>query len=220
MPLVYSFVARGTTVLAEYSPFTGNFNQVAVECLTKLPNPESKFTITCDGHTFNFRAQDGYTYLVVADEGYGRQIPFAYLDRIREEFEQKHAEAARDAPELSLNTVFGPRIRFHMEYVTAHPEEISKIAAVQKKVSAVRDVMVDNIDKVLERGDRLDTLNTKAGELESQANMFQKKSKQLRNKMWMQNMRLKIIIFFVILLLIGGAIGSMCMSTPICGLNL
>ncbi len=31
--LIYSFVARGSIVLAEYSPFNGNFNQVALECL-------------------------------------------------------------------------------------------------------------------------------------------------------------------------------------------
>lgn len=54
MPLIYSFVARGTTVLAEYTPYSGNFNTVAIECLQKITNPESRFTILCDKHTFNF----------------------------------------------------------------------------------------------------------------------------------------------------------------------
>jgi hypothetical protein len=34
------------------------------------------------------------------------------------------------------------------EYVQSHPEEISKVAAVQKQVDEVRNIMVDNIDKV------------------------------------------------------------------------
>lgn len=31
MPLIYSFVARGTTVLADYTSFTGNFSTVALQ---------------------------------------------------------------------------------------------------------------------------------------------------------------------------------------------
>ena len=54
MPLIYSFVARGVTVLAEYTPYTGNFNLVAAEILQKITNPEPKFTISCDKHNFNF----------------------------------------------------------------------------------------------------------------------------------------------------------------------
>lgn len=54
MPLIYSFVARGTTVLAEYTAYSGNFKTVAIECLQNVTNPEAKFTINCDRHTFNF----------------------------------------------------------------------------------------------------------------------------------------------------------------------
>ena len=31
MPLIYSFVARGTTVLADYTAYTGNFSVVAIQ---------------------------------------------------------------------------------------------------------------------------------------------------------------------------------------------
>lgn len=31
MPLIYSFVARQTTVLADYTSFTGNFSVVAIQ---------------------------------------------------------------------------------------------------------------------------------------------------------------------------------------------
>ena len=44
---------------------------------------QKKFTLMADHHTFNYLADGGYVYLVVADEEFGRQIPFACLDRIR-----------------------------------------------------------------------------------------------------------------------------------------
>lgn len=201
MPLIYSFVSRDTTVLAEYTPFTGNFTTVALECLQKIQNYENKFTIVCDRHTFNFLVHNGYTYLAVADEAYGRQIPFAFLERVRDEFEEKYAEKARTAPAHSLDRTFGLRLKSHMEYCMAHPEEISKIAAVQKKVNEVKDVMVENIERVLERGEKIDLLVDRTDDLRNQAEAFQKKGRQLRNKMWWQNCRMKLILFGAVLLL-------------------
>lgn len=57
---IYSFVARGTMILAEYTEFTGNFPAIAAQCLQKLPSSNNKFTYNCDHHTFNFLLEDGY----------------------------------------------------------------------------------------------------------------------------------------------------------------
>lgn len=46
-------------------------------------------------------------YLVVADEAYGRQIPFAFLDRVRAEFTEKYAEGSRTLHAHSLDKTFG-----------------------------------------------------------------------------------------------------------------
>ncbi|NMR95843.1 hypothetical protein HKB01_00910, partial [Vibrio parahaemolyticus] len=78
---IYSFVARGTMVLAEYTEFTGNFPAIAAQCLQKLPSSNNKFTYNCDGHTFNYLVDNGFTYCVVAVESAGRQIPIAFLER-------------------------------------------------------------------------------------------------------------------------------------------
>jgi len=66
MPLIYSFVARGTTVLADYTAYTGNFSTVAIQCLEKCPTNNSRFTFTCDRHTFNYTIDGGYSALLTA----------------------------------------------------------------------------------------------------------------------------------------------------------
>lgn len=58
--LIYSFVAKGTVVLAEHTPYSGNFSTVAVQCLQKLPTNSSKYTYSCDGYTFNFLLDSGF----------------------------------------------------------------------------------------------------------------------------------------------------------------
>lgn len=59
--LIYAFVSRGTVILAEYTEFSGNFNSIAFQCLQKLPTTNNKFTYNCDGHTFNYLVDNGYS---------------------------------------------------------------------------------------------------------------------------------------------------------------
>ena len=50
---------------------------------------------------------DTAAYLVVADEAYGRQIPYAFLERVRDEFTRNWAERSKGAPAHSLDKSFG-----------------------------------------------------------------------------------------------------------------
>ncbi|KAL6535755.1 hypothetical protein OROHE_012599 [Orobanche hederae] len=54
-------MARGTVILAEFTEFSGNFIGIAAQCLQKLPTTNYKFTYKCDGHTFNYLVEDGFT---------------------------------------------------------------------------------------------------------------------------------------------------------------
>ncbi|KAJ7552769.1 hypothetical protein O6H91_06G070000 [Diphasiastrum complanatum] len=146
--LIYSFVARGTVVLAEYTAFSGNFSTIAVQCLQKLPANNNKFTYTCDRHTFNYLVEDGFTYMVVADEDFGRQIPFAFLERVKEDFKRRYGGGKADtAIAHSLDKEFGSKLKEHMQYCVDHPEEMNKIAKIKAQVSEVKGIMMDNIEK-------------------------------------------------------------------------
>ncbi|KAL2507296.1 putative vesicle-associated membrane protein [Forsythia ovata] len=167
--LIYSFVARGTVILAEYTEFTGNFTSIAFQCLQKLPASNNKFTYNCDGHTFNYLNENGFTYCVVAVESVGRQIPIGFLERIKDDFNKRYgAGKAATASANSLKKEFGPKLREQMQYCVDHPEEISKLAKVKAQVSEVKGVMMENIEKVLERGDKVEILVDKTENLRSQ----------------------------------------------------
>ncbi|CAL5353524.1 unnamed protein product [Camellia sinensis] len=167
--LIYSFVARGTVVLAEFTEFTGNFTSIASQCLQKLPSSNNKFTYNCDGHTFNYLVEDGFTYCVVAVESAGRQIPMAFLERVKEDFTKRYVGGkAATAAANSLNREFGPKLKEQMQYCVDHPEEISKLSKVKAQVSEVKGVMMENIEKVLDRGEKIELLVDKTENLRSQ----------------------------------------------------
>ena len=46
-------------------------------------------------------------YMVVADIALGRSLPYAFLDRIQAEFQEKYAEKAENAVAHSLDKSFG-----------------------------------------------------------------------------------------------------------------
>nr|TKS12033.1 vesicle-associated membrane protein 72 [Populus alba] len=167
--LIYSFVARGTVILADYTDFSGNFAGIAAQCLQKLPATNNKFTYNCDGHTFNYLVDNGFTYCVVAAESVGRQIPIAYLERIKEDFTNRYGGGkAAIAVANSLKKEFGPKLKEQMQYCMDHPEEVSKLAKVKAQVSEVKGVMMENIDKVLDRGVKIELLVDKTENLHSQ----------------------------------------------------
>ncbi|KAK6161790.1 hypothetical protein DH2020_005171 [Rehmannia glutinosa] len=208
--LIYSFVARGTMILAEYTEFTGNFNSIASQCLQKLPASSNRFTYNCDGHTFNYLVENGFSmhlffnfaYCVVAVDSAGRQIPIAFLERIKDEFNKKYGggKAATAGPN-SLKKEFGPKLKEQMHYCANHPEEISKLAKVKAQVSEVKGVMMENIEKVLDRGEKIELLVDKTENLRSQAQDFRTQGTKMKRKMWVQNMKIKLIVLGIIIAL-------------------
>ncbi|EAZ07996.1 hypothetical protein OsI_30258 [Oryza sativa Indica Group] len=212
--LIYSFVAKGSVVLAEHTAFSGNFSTIAVQCLQKLPPNTSKSTYSCDGHTFNFLVDRGFVFLVVADEAVGRSVPFVFLDRVKEDFMQRYGSSideegqhplADDADDddflledrfsiaYNLDREFGPRLKDHMLYCINHPEEISKLSKVKAHLTEVKGIMMDNIEKILERGEKIELLVGKTETLQSQADSFHRHGRELRRKMWLQNLRFKLM---------------------------
>ena len=74
-----------------------------------------------------------------------------------------------------------------------------KIVLLQERVDQVLDVMMDNIDKVLERGDKLEVLQQTSEDLALTAQQFKKGTFKLK---WYQRWKLFIIIFLIIVILL------------------
>ena len=161
-----------------------------------------------DGHTFNYLADEGYVYLVVADEAYGRQIPFACLERIKDEFKSQYGGLATDAIAHSLDRSFGPKIKAQMEYCANNPQELTKVSRVQAQVSEVKNIMMDNIEKVLDRGEKIELLVDKTENLRFQADNFHRTGRALRQRMWWNKLKMQLmfasafVMFIIVLFLI------------------
>uniref|UniRef100_A0A7N0RA54 Uncharacterized protein n=1 Tax=Kalanchoe fedtschenkoi TaxID=63787 RepID=A0A7N0RA54_KALFE len=147
--------------------------------------------------------EEGYAYCVVAKETVGKQISIAFLERVKADFKKRCGGGkAGTAIAKSLNKEFGPVMKEHMQYIIDHVEEIEKLLKVKAQVSEVKSIMLENIDKAIDRGENLTTLADKTENLRSQAQSFKKQGTQLRKKMWYQNMKIKLVVLGILLFLI------------------
>ncbi|KAK2871506.1 hypothetical protein QQF64_002703 [Cirrhinus molitorella] len=87
------------------------------------------------------------------------------------------------------------------DYDNAQPAP-SKLNQVQDQVNDVKVILKDNINKVLERGERLDDLIGKTDDLQATADSFQRTSTRVARKMWWRNTKMMIIIGVVVLAII------------------
>ncbi|PVU85753.1 hypothetical protein BB559_006833 [Furculomyces boomerangus] len=83
------------------------------------------------------------------------------------------------------------------------PDGISKkTMQVQRQVDEVTEIMQQNINKVLQRGENIDSLQTKTEEMSVSAQAFQRKAKSTRRKMYWQKIRLTLFILFLIIAIV------------------
>ncbi|KZV17367.1 hypothetical protein F511_23050 [Dorcoceras hygrometricum] len=213
MAILYGLVARGTTVLAEFSAVTGNVGAVVRRILEKLSESESAESRLCfsqDRYIFHILVSDGITYLCMANDTFGRRIPFSYLEDIRMRFIKNYGRVAGYASAYAMNDEFSRVLHQQMEFFSSNPSA-DTLNRVQGEVEIqIRTIMVDNIDKILERGDRIELLVDKTATMQDSSFHFRKQSKQLRRSLWTKNAKLLAMLTCLILLLLYFIIAAWC----------
>ncbi|KAG9295999.1 hypothetical protein G9A89_011851 [Geosiphon pyriformis] len=77
----------------------------------------------------------------------------------------------------------------------------AKTQVIQQKIDETVGIMRDNINRVAERGERLDVLQDKTENLHQSAQGFRRGANRVRKQMWWKDMKMKIILTIVILIL-------------------
>jgi vesicle-associated membrane protein 7 len=84
------------------------------------------------------------------------------------------------------------------------------IRNVQREMDGVREIMTENIERVLERGERIDLLVDKTDRLGGSARDFRVRSRGLRRQMWWKNVKLMVMLGVVAVFLIYLLVGMGC----------
>lgn len=145
-----------------------------------------------DRHVFHYMVESGITYLCMSDERSRRRVAFAFLEDAKIRFRSQYTEIMHTAPAFTMNGDFAPILERQMAFYNSDPSS-DELTKVKSQLDDVKNVMVENIEKVLERGEKIELLVDKTDRLNQAAFKFEKNSKQLRNALFWKKVKMYII---------------------------
>ena len=77
-----------------------------------------------------------------------------------------------------------------------------KVEEMKAKVAQVQGVMRENIEMVMDRGEKIDILVDKAQDLQKEAGYYRDNGRAIKRKMWCKNMKIKLIVITVLILIL------------------
>ncbi|KAJ8434967.1 hypothetical protein Cgig2_027810 [Carnegiea gigantea] len=222
MAILYALVARGTVVLAEFSATSTNASAIARQILEKIPGTsDTHVSYSQDRYIFHVKRTDGLTVLCMAEDNVGQwlkplrtarnvgRIPFAFLEEIHQRFVKTYGRAIHTAPAYAMNDEFSRVLSQQMDYFSNDPNA-DRLNRLKGEMSQVRNVMIENIDKVLDRGERLELLVDKTATLQGNTLRFRKQARRFRNTVWWRNCRLMFTLIIVLLIIIYIVLAFVC----------
>jgi len=206
MPIIASLISRGATVLAEQCPpatQTGNnFPAIARKLVEQIPStPDSKKSYSYESYNFHYLVEGGITYICMTDQSMGYRVPYAFLFDVSNRFKATFGERIYTSGSMGLNDAFARVLQERMDYYS-NDKTADKINKVKGEIEEAKNVMVKNIDKVLERGSKIEVLVDKTDQLQEQAHSFKRKGTKLKRKMWWKNAKLCCILICILIVVI------------------
>ncbi|KAK8864367.1 hypothetical protein IAR55_001615 [Kwoniella newhampshirensis] len=210
MSLIHSLVARGTTVLAEHATGTAELKPAAqITILSKIPPNNSKLTYVWQDRLIHYVSSDGVIYLIMADDSVGRRMPFAFLAEVERRFTAQYSsDEIVSASGHSLGDFETELAKLMDQYTTSPPAD--PLRQAQSDLNNVKDIMVQNIDSILQRGERLDLLVDKTDTLAGQAYAFRRGARNVRRQQWWKNVRIMALTGVVGTLILYLLIAQFC----------
>ena len=65
-----------------------------------------------------------------------------------------------------------------------------ELTNAQNQLAQVKDIMVQNVEQILSRGERIELLVDKTGNMANQATAFRRGARTVRRQMWWKNTRI------------------------------
>ena len=235
MSILFSIVARGTTVLAKHASCYGNFTEVVEQVLTKLSPENGELIYQFQHYYLPYICEDKIIYLAIIDSEFDHTLAFNFLRDIKQRFQSTYGNRANTALPYAMQSEFSRILEAQMNYFSVQRKPSlaaresdslvdvsekqslldsnrSKVDHLRSQVNEVHQVMVRNIDTVMDRGERLDLLVNRSEDLENTSLIYRRSAERVRRKMWWKNVKMWVILILVITGLLALIILLTCVS--------
>ncbi|KAL0490066.1 vesicle-associated membrane protein 7 [Acrasis kona] len=188
MPITFALVAESSHELGHYPSNNVLKDIIVSKVLPKIQNEDHKRTLLMNDLELHYHRVGGKTFFAVVNQGYSKRISWSFIDDIETKL------AAQSNPSTSnVKKLLRERIDFFN-----NPQN-DKIANITKKIDDTKDVMIKNMDEILDRGEKLDTLMNTTDDLATGATEFRRGTQQVKTAMIKRYIVLIIVLIVIIL---------------------
>jgi vesicle-associated membrane protein 7 len=216
MPIVASCVSFQKVIVAE-DRLSAQSRPVVMKMLDRLPRHDTRVSYQFESSFYHFLVENEIVYLCVTDSSYQGRTVFGFLGDVRDKFKNQFAGSDKKYPaktELTPKNCgrFSAALAAESKTYNENPEA-DKIGRIKEQIDSVKQVMLENLDNVIERGDRIENLCDKTEQLKEEAIGFHSNARTLKRKMIMRNVKICIAIIGLIGIL------ALVISFVACGIN-
>eukprot|EP00163_Fabomonas_tropica_P005856 TRINITY_DN15499_c0_g1_i2.p1 TRINITY_DN15499_c0_g1~~TRINITY_DN15499_c0_g1_i2.p1 ORF type:complete len:199 (+),score=42.82 TRINITY_DN15499_c0_g1_i2:218-814(+) len=123
----------------------------------------------------SYARHDGLVGCVIADQEYPSRVAFSLIAKFLDEFSDKYQATWTSAvTDLSMPL---PELDTSLQKYQ-NPAEADQITRLQSDLDEVKETVMQTMDALLERGQKLDTLVSKSEDLSMQSKVFYKTAKK------------------------------------------
>eukprot|EP00347_Sterkiella_histriomuscorum_P014256 403361576 len=203
MPIYYGLVAKKQNIiLAEFTEYNGNFQQITMQLMQRVV-PDTKKTFELEDFLFHYISEDGLTVMCMTDKAIQKKIAFAFMQDVRKTLISSYSpRELENAKAYGLST-FTDKIREKMTYYNDNPITINdKTDELMRELNGLKDSMVENIDRLIERDGKIEVILQKAESLSTYSKTYRANARRAKNKM-----RNRRIFYVCMLIIILGLVG-------------
>lgn len=144
MPILYSVISRGPTVLAKNAECVGNFAEVTEQIIHKIAPENHKLTYSHGSYLIHYINEDRIIYMCITDDEFERARAFLFLNEIKRRFLLAYGLQAATAIAYAMNTEFSGVLAYEMKHYS-ESRDVDAISKVHGQLEELKDIMVKNI---------------------------------------------------------------------------
>ncbi|KAG5502481.1 hypothetical protein JIQ42_05359 [Leishmania sp. Namibia] len=177
-----------------------HFRTSAFLNVTADSDPTQEVTLS-----YHIMTDDALGYGIIGAKAVGRREGHAALDELAALFKKMFVEPPSKLNPKLVDVFVRPARDLLMKLSSGAVSDSSdnKVKKVKLAVDEVKNLALDNVERVIQRGQRIDDILQATDDLQFQAEGFQRNSRDLRNQLWWSSIKGRIVV--------AGAIGFMLM---------
>ena len=202
MSILYGIISAGNEkILVEQNlAAEGNHPQLIQKILREKNPTNAKVLYQISSYVAHVINEDDVTFLVLSDASFSRKKAFACLLDMKKEFNDKITPLQiRQAISFGFQRQFSDFLKEKMIYYSENQDNLDKLI---DKVDVTKNIMIENVEKIFERGEKIEILVKKSQDMKGESSHLKSRAQKLKFKKRCENMRTKIILGIVLMIIV------------------